>query len=79
MSAHYALLAAMLSVWLGGCSSAQALRWGVERYCDKPKVARAAIRRAVAVAVAPNGVRVRCRDDAPSLFPLSLGFDAERY
>lgn len=48
---------------LQGCTAVQSAQWATSRYCAQPEPARSALREAVAVALAPNRLRVDCAED----------------
>lgn len=53
----------LVLILLTGCTTLQAAQYAVGRYCALPEPARAANREAVAVALAPNRIRIDCAED----------------
>lgn len=51
-----------VAVLLGGCTAVQTAQLAVARYCALPEAARAANREAVALALAPNAMRIDCAE-----------------
>lgn len=54
------ILVASLAISLSGCTVAQTANLAVARYCAKPAEARAVVRNAIGLAVAPHRIEVDC-------------------
>lgn len=54
------LITLAVAAAMSGCSAPQIVSTAVTKYCDMPLEARAANREAVALAVAPNRIEIKC-------------------